>query len=405
MIANIRSALNSIWSNKVRSVLTLLGVVIGVSSVTTLISLGQGLKDETSSLIQGFGTNVVVIIGGKIDTTQGFSGGGGTNPANFVSGDILTQGDIASIEKLDGVEQAAPITLVPGSVSHEDKVTTPIIFGTTPNLPETFLILSLEDGRMFDPTSDEQTVVIGDLTSTQLFDGQNPIGRNVKINGKEYQVVGKLGKAKLSSLFGSEYDNIVLIPFDLATEINKGRESISRIIVKADDDADVQAVKENIFNTILQNHEGEEDFSVLTQDDLLGLLSDVLNLSTALVSAIAAISLVVGGIGIMNIMLVTVTERTREIGLRKAVGATKLAILIQFLVESIVITLLGGLIGLGISFAIGFVVDHQTPLTPTFSPQIILLAVSISTLIGIIFGLWPAMRAANKDPIEALRYE
>ncbi len=413
MSDNIKSALNSIWTNKIRSILTVLGVVIGVTSVTTLISLGQGLKNEVSSLVQGFGTNVIVIIGGKIDmsSSQG-SGmfGGGTsnvNPADFMTGNILTRKDVDTLKSLNNIEAVAPMSLVPGKVSFEDQQVSPVIMGTSPDIIRAFQVLSLDSGTLFKSEESTGTMVIGPLTSDALFgEGVDPLGKTVTLNKTEFTVIGKLGKAKFSSLFGSEYDNLVLISTTDATKFNNNQEKIMRIVVKATSDADVKQTKLNIKAAMLANREdGEQNFSVFTQDDLLGLMDDLLNLTTALVSAIAGISLVVGGIGIMNIMLVTVTERTQEIGLRKALGATKLAILTQFLTEAVVITLLGGIIGLGLSIVAGMLVAAKTPLTPEISPIVILTAIGLSTIIGVIFGIWPAMRAANKDPIEALRYE
>lgn len=400
MIAYINSALRSIYHNKVRSLLTVLGVVIGVSSVTTLVSLGQGLKNDVASLIQGLGTNVVVVIAGSMD--------GQGNPANLVAGDILTLDDVTTIAAIDDVQSVTPYSLVGGAVRADDgEQITPVILGTYPTILESFEVMELEQGAMF-PNTTGDFAVLGPMTTESLFGDSDPIGKTITIvtreSSKDLLVIGTLAAATSTSLFGSEFDNVLLVPFDTATEIN-GAVSISRIMVKADGAADVAGLKEQIVASLRENHGGEEDFSVLTQDDLLDLFNQFLNLSTALVSAIAAISLVVGGIGIMNIMLVTVTERTREIGLRKAVGATKFAILMQFLVEAIVITAFGGILGLGASVLVGLVVASQTPLQPEITPEVILLSIGISTIIGIIFGLWPAMRAANKDPIEALRYE
>lgn len=396
----IRSALQSIWSHKVRSLLTVLGVVIGVSSVTTLIALGQGLKNDVSGLIQGFGTNVIVVLSGSVDTeTQG-----NINPANIISGDILTMEDVESIREVAGVKTLTPLALVGGLLQHNDLTAAPLVYGAYASILEAFEVIELEEGAIFNDDTAGDVIVLGPDPRESLFGERAAIDEEVIIADRSLDVVGVLSKSKSTSIFGSEFDNMAIIPFDTATSIN-GEERIFRIVIKADDDADVTAVRDAIHATILENHDGQEDFSVLTQDDLLDLFNQFLNLSTALVSAIAAISLIVGGIGIMNIMLVTVTERTKEIGLRKAVGATRFAILVQFLVEAIVVTLLGGVIGLAISLGASYVVSTQTELQPDITPEIVLTAVGISTLIGVIFGIWPAYRAANKDPIEALRSE
>ncbi len=401
---SVKTALLSIWSNKVRSVLTVLGIVIGVASVTILVSLGQGLKDEVSTLIRGFGSNLMFVTAGKIDTKSG-SGMGGSNPANFIAGDILTLPDLDAIKSVGGVKEVAPMSLVAGNVTYDGKPVSTAVTGTYPNFDKALEILKIKSGKMFDSNAAGDVVVIGPGVKKDVFGDTDALGKTLEINKRPFTVVGVFDDVQASSIFGSEFGSLSVVPFDTATALNKGKVTINRIVVKAANDAKVSTVKADVKKAILKSHGGEENFSVLTQDDILGLFDQFLSLATTLVSAIAAISLVVGGIGIMNIMLVTVTERTKEIGLRKAVGATKFAIATQFLVEAVFVTLIGGLIGLLISFAVGAVVAAKTPLTPSITPDVILVALGVSTVIGVIFGLWPALRAAQKDPIEALRYE
>ncbi len=401
-LENIKSAFRSIWQNKVQSFLAILGVIIGVSAVTILVGLGQGLKNDVSNLIEGFGTNVLFVVSGKIDPSATSAP---SNPANFLTGDILTLKDVDSVTATPGVEHVSPLSLVPGNLKIGEKTSSGTVVGTYPNALSIFNVLHLDHGSMFASSKDSGQIVLSEVSAHDLFYTADPVGSKITIGTHELTVVGVLAKSKSSSVFGSQLDSLSFIPFDTATMINKNQVRIYRIAVKAADSANVTEVKGTVKSIILRNHNNEEDFSVLTQDDLLGLLNTFLNLATTLVSAIAAISLVVGGIGIMNIMLVTVTERTREIGLRKAVGATKRAILIQFLTESLVITSFGGVLGLVISFIVIAIVKAKTTLVPDITPQIILLAVGIAAAIGVIFGLWPALRAASKDPIEALRYE
>jgi putative ABC transport system permease protein len=399
---SILTALKSIWSNKVRSVLTVLGIVIGVASVTILVSLGQGLKNDVSSLIRGFGSNLMFVVAGKVD----IKGGSQTvNPANFTAGDILTVKDIEVIKGVGGVSEVAPMSLVTGAITQNGKPVPAMLIGTYPNFEKALEIIKIKDGKIFDTNQSGNEVAIGPKLKRDLFGDGTAVGQKITMDKEPFTVIGVFDEVKASSVFGNQFDSIAVIPFDTATRLNKNKININRLIIKADNNAKVGDVKSNVQKAILASHNNEDNFTVLTQDDILGLFDQFLGLATALVSGIAAISLVVGGIGIMNIMLVTVTERTKEIGLRKAVGATRLAIGLQFLVEAIFVTLIGGIIGLLISFGVAAIVKAKTPLTPAITPQVIIIALSISTIVGIIFGLWPALRAAKKDPIEALRYE
>lgn len=354
-------------------------------------------------MIQDLGSNLMFVSPGKIDTTDISSMK--TSSSTSMSGDILTLDDVEAIKKVEGVSEVSPMSLVPASVSFGDKMINAVVTGVYPNFGEALQIVNIEQGDMFSESSSGYVTIIGSLIKTEAFGEENALGKSININDIPFTIVGVFEEMDASSYNSDQFNSFIIIPFDTSTELNQGIVSVNEITIQAEPGTIVNDVKELVTKALLDSHDGKDNFSVLTQEDILELSDQFLSLATSLVSAIAAISLMVGGIGIMNIMLVTVTERTKEIGLRKAVGATKVDIAIQFLVEAIIVTLLGGLIGLGFSFGVGLIVSSQTPLTPSTTPQVILLAIGISTIVGVTFGLWPALKAANKDPIEALRYE
>ncbi len=405
IFSSIKTALSSIWRNKLTSLLAVLGVVIGVTSVSTLISVGEGLKKDVSGMIQGMGTNVIAIISGKIDLSDPQSMNQ-ANPANFISSDILTEKDVETIQENPNIEAVSPLTMVVGDLRYEDKKATPTITGVYPTILKAMQVIQIDNGKIFEAGTHDKVIVLGPVAKEKLFGNENPVGKKVQLgrNG-DFTVVATIAETKSSAAFASDIGVIAAIPFDTAKDMDSGEAKILRIIAKAKDNADIKQVKKELTDKLISNHKGEEDFTLMTQDDILDLFGTFLNMATALVSAIAAISVVVGGIGIMNIMLVAVTERTREIGIRKAVGATNGAILSQFLIESIVITSLGGLIGLALTFIIGMVIQAKTSLVPSITPEILIFAVALSIGVGIVFGLIPALRAARKNPVEALRYE
>ncbi|TSC93333.1 MAG: Uncharacterized protein CEN89_116 [Candidatus Berkelbacteria bacterium Licking1014_7] len=403
-----KSGIKSIWANKIRSFLTMLGMIIGVGSVITLISIGKGVYSDVTSIVQDMGTNLVFIVSGDISgMTQSTGGNYAANPANFIKSDILKKEDLATIKAMPEVEYFSAMNILSGFLAFENKNAYPMIVGVQPDAIYIIQNLTIDKGRFFTSDDDGKNYII--LTPNQieaLFGDKNfnPIGKKIMVTKQEFEVLGTVKQKKQeTNIISSDFDNMAFIPFETVNKIS-GSTQIMRIFCKIDGNYNVKDSAEKIKNKLLETHTKDE-VSVLTQEDMLDMMSSILNIITMLITAIASISLIVGGVGIMNIMLVSVTERTREIGIRKAVGATNSEILKQFLLEAIVLTIIGGLIGVLVAFGAGLVFKRFTDISAIIDLPTIGLALGISVAIGIIFGLFPALRAARKDPVEALRYE
>lgn len=414
---SIKLAFRSIWAHKIRSFLTMLGILIGISSVVLLVSLGEGVKTDIKGLIGDIGSNFIFVVGGDISAvTSGTNSGGiktaAGNPASFINDDLFTQEDMDEIEKIDGIEYVSPMGLISGLVSYDDKTASPMTLSVTPEMQNIWSGLDVGEGRFLDQTDideEKQVIVIGEIPKENLFGDEDPIGKKVKIAGKdgehEFEVVGVFAKPSITSVFSGDMNALAVIPYNVGKNLfNNKEDNIMRIALKAEDDANVEEVSQVVQENVEERHKKEE-FSVMNQEDMLSLLDDILNMMTAFIAAIAAISLVVGGVGIMNIMLVSVTERTREIGLRKAVGATNSAILFQFLMEAIIISVVGGIISLLLVKLGVEVVKIYSDLTPVITTSSIVLSMGVCIAIGLVFGIAPAIQASRKDPIESLRYE
>lgn len=404
-------ALESLSTNKLRSMLTVLGIVIGVAAVIAMLSIGRGAEASITSRIESIGTNLVYISPGS--TTQG-----GVRTASGSAG-TLTLDDADALAELPGVEAVASVTNSFVQAAYQAANTNTRLMGVTPGY-ELVSSLALEDGEFI--SEDQQkarslVVVLGNSVAETLYGGTGGVvGQRVRLNGQTYKVIGVLA-SKGSSGFTNQ-DDQVYIPLSTALyrlvggARFRGSSVISQIILKAGNPQVVDQVVSEATLMMRDLHgtlEGSDDFTVTSQESVLQAATEISDTLTLFLGGIAGISLAVGGIGIMNIMLTTVTERTHEIGLRKAIGARRRDILLQFLVESMVLSLIGGLIGVlfgwGAARLMGQVQISGSAITPVVGLDSILLATLFATGVGLFFGIYPATRAARLQPVEALRYE
>jgi putative ABC transport system permease protein len=400
---NLRMAGRSIIGNKLRTFLTMLGIIIGVAAVVAINSIGQGVKQLITNEVSGLGANVLVITPGKMTS------GGGGGFASGLGASTLTQQDVTTTQTNNYVSTVAPMSAISGIVANgSTQDLSSSILATTASYLQADPSQKIGSGRFL--TSADANADVAVLTSdsrdTLFGKGANAINKTITLRGQDFTVIGVLQAPDASqSGFGSTTNSMVYIPTGTAQTLTKATLQINRIIAQAKSSNEVQPAVDSLTSQIKKNHGGQDDFSVLTQGDILSTFNTILSTLTSAISAIAAISLLVGGIGIMNIMLVSVTERTREIGLRKALGATSGMVLSQFLIEAVVVTVLGGAIGLGLAWLGGKAVARAVHLTPVLTVNTVVVAFVVSALVGIIFGIAPAIKAARMKPIDALRYE
>src|SRR3990172_3519616 len=392
-----RVALRALVTNKTRSTLTTLGIIIGVMAVILLVSFGSGLEKMITQQFEDLGTNLLFVMPGKFQFRDSREGG----PPGVAS-NKLTQKDAERVaRKVQTVEATLPITTTNATITYRGEETSTFIIGSTEQY-ETFRKSPVMSGKWFgkkDVDSGKRVAVAGMTVVEDLFGTKDPIGEKVSISGKKYQIIGVLESK--GATFGNDQDDQLIIPIStLRQQFNIDK--LSYFYVRVHEGADLEDSMREIREVLGQRLE-ENEFSVLNSQELLSTFQNILGTITAALGGIAAISLLVGGIGIMNIMLVSVTERTREIGLRKAVGATPKTILFQFLMEAVILSLLGGIIGtlLGVLGSL-ILSNFLETLLPIWA---VALGLGFSTLVGVIFGTFPAIRASRLEPIEALRHE
>lgn len=401
-------ALASLRSSKLRAALTMLGIVIGVVAVVTFISFGEGLKNQVTDEIRQFGDDFLQVSPGKTVTRDEEGNIQNFDFAALFGATPFSEKDLEDVQEIDNIALASGIMVISGKTSANDKeATSSSTVATTPDML-TILNQEVEEGSFLDDNiKNDFTAVLGRQVATDLFgEVSSAIGRTVQIKNQDFTVIGVMAQhdSILSGGFGSDFNTFVYITFEAGKKLTNGAVQIMEIDTKV---ADIEKTDETIdeISTVLTKNRGDDDFTITKPEEFLAVTDKVLSLMTTAVVAIASISVLVGGIGIMNIMFVTVSERTREIGIRKAIGATNNQILSQFLIESIVITMLGTLVGFSISALITLLVRMTTEFSPVITPASVIVAALAATIFGVAFGIVPAAKAARKDPIEALRHE
>ncbi len=411
ILQNLLEALESLNANKLRSMLTVLGIVIGVTAVIAMLSIGRGAQASITNQIERIGTNLVYVTPGSIRE-------GGVTQASGTAG-TLTLDDGKALENIPGVVAESPVLQGRAQAVYLGNNTNTRLIGVTPNYINVVNI-TLADGAFLsdaNETAHSSVAVLGSATAENLFGSTSGVvGQTLRLNGQPFRVIGVLQSQGGTGFLNQ--DDQIIVPLSTAqtkligNQRFRGASAIQQITVKVSNANQVAQVMADITTVLRERHRtaaGSDDFTVVSQQDALSAITNVTNTLTIFLGGIAGISLLVGGIGIMNIMLTTVTERTREIGLRKAIGARRQDILIQFLVESTVLSVLGGAIGIvlgwGISHLIGRVQLGGSSITPVVGMDSMLLATLFSMAVGLFFGIYPATRAARLQPVEALRYE
>jgi putative ABC transport system permease protein len=408
-------ALRGIAANRLRSALTVLGITIGVAAVIVLVAVGRGSAVDVQNRIASLGTNVLTVMPGG---GFGFSrGGGATRTGTASSFQQLTDKDVKALQDktvAPSIKSVSPIVTATVTATF-DGATHDVgqFFGSTPSIAEA-RNYEIASGRFFtddEVTAHERVVVIGQTVATNLFGGQDPLDQTIKLNGASYRVIGVLKSKGTNGI--QDQDDVAVAPITAVRDTAAGGSSISQIVVQATSSGTVDSAQSEIETVLTSTHSStvstgtssssSSSFRILNQASLLQTTNDTNHTFTVLLGAVAAISLLVGGIGVMNIMLVSVTERTREIGIRKAIGAQRSDIVGQFIAEAVLLSMLGGLVGV----IVGILVSRLkiVGVQPVVQPYSVLLAFGVAVAVGLFFGIYPANRAASLRPIEALRYE
>jgi ABC-type antimicrobial peptide transport system permease subunit len=403
MIADyVGSAYQSLHRSRMRTLLTTLGIAIGVASVTAILALSGGLTDVITKQLDKLGGNLIVVRPGSVAPTANTLVVP-ANQQNYITS-TLSEKDVEVIQGVEGVQAAAPLMVLSATLKTETRILeNNVVVATTPGFQQ-ISKLEVRDGEFITEGSSDHVAILGHQLAVDLFGTEKPIGLTFTIRGERFTVVGILKPSMDPVNYNRiDFDSAVFINFGVAKALNQGRTQIQQVDIRANEVSTLAPTGQKINAALLVNHHGEQDFSVIVGKQVSGATNDLMRAAAGVMTAIAAISLVVGGVGIMNIMLVSVAERTREIGIRKAVGATSGSIAGQFMIESVMMSLLGGFLGYLLGYTVAFGISTFVYFVPSVNWQVAAIALTMSLGVGVVFGFYPALRAARKQPIESLR--
>lgn len=405
---NARMAMSAIRGNKTRSILTMLGIIIGVSSVIMTVSLGEGIRRQVADTNQVTNDRLITVRSGRI-AQRGPTGQ--ITDVNYLAAlgvNTLTEKDYEALQRLEGASVVVPLGTISGLPTNFEGATydNATIIASNRYLPDVLNQKVLYGSFFTENTGGRGAVVIGKRVAEELFNENVPIGKLLTIRGQDFVVGGVFDEFKLNPLSTvTDLNRAIFISYDAAKTLSGNPPSLYQLMLLPKDGVETSELASAVHNQLLASHGQQEDFTVLKGAEIELVTRRTINVATSFVAGIAAISLLVGGIGIMNIMFVSVTERTREIGVRKSLGATNRQIYSQYLIEATVLSLVGGTVGIILSLLGNIALRVTSDLEPAATWQIIVLAAGVSAAVGIIFGTIPAVKAARKDPIESLRYE
>ncbi|MCC7229814.1 MAG: ABC transporter permease [Fimbriimonadaceae bacterium] len=396
---NFRSAIRSLREQWQRAILSAVGILVGSSAIILLVSIATGVQKDVEKQVTDLGVNLLIVLPGRINEGSMFN-------ASMIGISNLAEEDVERVKTVPGVRRAVPITFVGGGIRY-GKNTSPstLIIATK---PDWFLMrnMKLHTGRLFGTSDlDKPVCILGGVANSKLFPNGDGLGKRVDYNGAKYTVIGTTAdtQAENSLLSMGSFENVVYVPLPYVKK-KVGALQLDRIMVQTEPSHEPKSLVKAV-DAKLGERLDHETYSVLTQEDLLGLVFKLMGILTWLLTGLTSIALFVGGVGIMTVMLMSVNERFKEIGIRKTVGATRKDVFMQFLIEAIILAVVGGTAGLALSYTACLGLYYLTPVKPMVTIQIVLLSFSVCLLVGAVFGLIPAIRAARKDPVDAMRHE